>query len=318
MADRGDLSPLPEDHRRGLIVLTGISFLSLISTSCLWTFITVKLLAFRIRSFRRGRERRKRRKSGDDQDRLRAQRALPDLSMGLDLESFYGGGPPDISVLEELSKKRDEQAAKEAEQERQRQLEDQGPTMAEKMTARANPFPILVYNLLFADMMEAMAYGLSIDWIVQDGISAPSPTCWAQGWLGSTSNLATSLFLSATSINTFLTIVLGYKMPRWGLYCLIGGLWTFVFLVNATGVLLAEHGTMRNAAGESYFMRANVWVSLIKSRLVSLQNLMLICLVLDLGRVHRLEVVVSLLLGYCLRSAHCVPVRYDLLGPLCS
>lgn len=263
MTDRGDLSPLPEDHRRGLIVLTGFSFLSFISTSCLWAFITIKLGAFRIRSFRR--RRRRRRKFQNDQERLQAQRPVPDLTMGLDIESYPGNGPADISLLDELAKRRDEQAAREAEQERQRQLEEQGPTMTEKLTAKTNPFPLLVYNLLFADMMEAMAYGLSIDWVVRDGIFAPSPTCWAQGWLGSTSNLATSLFLSATSVNTFLTIVLGYKMPRWGLYCLIGGLWTFVFLVNAAGVLRAEHGTQRTASGESYFMRANVWVSLGKN-----------------------------------------------------
>lgn len=131
--------------------------------------------------------------------------------------------------------------------------------LAKKLRARANPFPILVYNLLFVDMMEALAYGLSIDWIIDNGIYAPSATCWAQGWLGSTSNLAASLFLSAISINAFITVVMGHVMPRWGLYLCLAGIWMFVFFVNAAGVLNSEHGTLSTADGASYFMRANVW-----------------------------------------------------------
>lgn len=258
-SDRGSLSPLPEDHRRGLVVLTGFSILSFISTSLLWSFITYKIIACRIQSHRQCR-----REARDERFRMQARGAeTPDLSMGLSMEAYSGGKAADLSVLDELARKRDLeiQQYEQRQEELRRTPRKMMSQVLASLSERTNPFPIIVYNLLLADMMEAMAYALSIDWVIRDGIFAPSPTCWAQGLLGSTSNLAAGLFLSAASINTFLTIVVGYRMPRWGLYSTIIGIWTFVLLVNAAGVLSTEHGTYRTDSGESYFMRANVWVS---------------------------------------------------------
>lgn len=273
--DRGSLSPLPANHRRGLIILTGFSLLSFISTSLLWSFITYKILAARVQSYREyRREARDRERDRLDMEARAVYAAeTPDLSMGLAMDAYRGGKAADIELLDELAKKRDaEIQQRELEREQLEQLRRRPPRkkiaarVREALAKKANPFPMLVYHLLFADMVEALAYSLSIDWVIRDGIFAPSSTCWLQGWLGSTSNLATSLFLSATAINTFLTIVLGYRLPRWCLYASIGGIWAFVLLVNAAGVLRAEHGTFRTASGESYFMRANVWVSLSSAR----------------------------------------------------
>ncbi|WYZ44505.1 hypothetical protein EsH8_VII_000941 [Colletotrichum jinshuiense] len=120
-----------------------------------------------------------------------------------------------------------------------------------------SPFPVLIYNLLLADMMEAVAYALSFYWVARDGIFAPSSVCWAQGWLGSTSNLAASLFLSVISVTTFLTVGLGYKPPLWSIYTCIACLWTFDFGINGAGVIYSElHPAVPQ---ESFFMRANVW-----------------------------------------------------------
>lgn len=252
LSDRGNISPLPENHRRGLIILTGISFLSFISTSFLWILITCKIVTYRVYAFRE-----RRRKAIERRGRQHEVPEIPDLTLGLDFEAYRGGEPTTVEMLDELAKRREQELA---DQQRQ-QLADQTPTTIAKLSEKTNPFPILVYNLLLADMLEALAYVLSIDWVIQDGIFAPSSTCWVQGWLGSISNLAASLFLSAISVNTFLTIVMGYKMRRWILYILLSGIWLFTLFLNAAGVLQSEHGTMRTASGESYFMRANVWVS---------------------------------------------------------
>ncbi|KAJ4387758.1 hypothetical protein N0V93_008359 [Gnomoniopsis smithogilvyi] len=178
--------------------------------------------------------------------------------MGLRSDLFQDGKAVDIAMLDEMAKQASEPEPLKQDPEPISDEQLKTP-LSVRLIEKVNPFPILVYNLLLADMMEAIAYGMSIKWVVADGIYAPSPTCWAQGWFGSTSNLAASLLLSAISINSFLTIVLGYRMPRWGLYTCIGGIWTFVLLVNAAGVLQAEKGHFRTASGESYFMRANVW-----------------------------------------------------------
>lgn len=255
--DRGNLSPLPDDHRRGLIVLTCFSFLSFAATFVLWIFITHKLVSYRVNASRRqagAPQRTEQAKQHEEEETL-------DFSMGLRPDLLQDGKAVDITVLDEMARQASEPEPCKQDFELSSVRQPKTPLLA-RLSEKVNPFPILVYNLLLADMMEAIAYALSIKWVIADGIFAPSPTCWAQGWFGSTSNLAASLFLSAISINSFMTIVLGYRLPKWGLYTCIGSIWTFVVLINAAGVLQAEHGDLRTASGESYFMRANVWVSI--------------------------------------------------------
>ncbi|KAK1721392.1 uncharacterized protein BDZ83DRAFT_704636 [Colletotrichum acutatum] len=215
-AQRGTLAPLPEYHRRGLI-----------------------LLAYR-KTRPDPRQRSTRPQDADITD-------LPDLSLGLDAPCAGASGFARIEELDRLAASQ-EQAAEAASA--TGDGEEQGAERAR------NPFPILIYNLLLADMMEAVAYALSISWVSADGIFAPSSVCWAQGWLGSTSNLAASLFLAVISINTFLTVGLGYKPPPWTIYTSIGFLWIFDFGINGAGVIFSEiHPAVPQ---ESFFMRANV------------------------------------------------------------
>lgn len=242
-SERGVLAPLPEYHRRGLIVLTAFSFLSLISTTLLWLFITYKFLTYQ-------RQRRAERRR-IDQTRDAAVSEFPDLTLGLDAPCSGSSGFARIEELDRLASMQ-EQPTAEAAAEAAAEERDEG----EEGETRS-PFPVLIYNLLLADMMEAVAYALSFYWVARDGIFAPSSVCWAQGWLGSTSNLAASLFLSVISVTTFLTVGLGYKPPLWSIYTCIACLWTFDFGINGAGVIYSElHPAVPQ---ESFFMRANVW-----------------------------------------------------------
>ncbi|KAH9234675.1 hypothetical protein K456DRAFT_1749674 [Colletotrichum gloeosporioides 23] len=217
-AQRGTLAPLPENHRLGLIVLT---------------------------AFSRKRRRARRRNASAA---TAAAPQFPDLSLGLDAPCSGATGFERILELDRLAAEAQERPPDTNSQEAD---EDAEPQVR-------NPFPILVYNLLLADMMEALAYGLSSYWVAVDGIFAPSGVCWAQGWLGSTSNLAASLFLAVIAVSTFLTVGLGIKPPPWAVYTAIAGLWIFDFSINGAGVRVAEADP--EVPGESFFMRANVWV----------------------------------------------------------
>ena len=264
--DRGTLAPLPEDHHRGLTVLTVFSVLSFISTTSLWLFITYKLVSFRWHKYRHRRQERRRgreREQEQEQEEIRD----PDFSRGLDQRHEHLEGRTILDQLQELDRMR-------LEQEQHQQL--QSSTAVDEQTQDGqeddrrddcNPFPILVYHLLLADMQEAMAYGLSIHWLSEDGIYAPSSVCWAQGWFGSVSNLGASLFLSAISVTTFCTIVLGHKPSRRALYIVVTGIWAFTYGINTAGVLCAARSTPVVEMGEAYFMRANVWVRFSKDAL---------------------------------------------------
>ncbi|KAK1573112.1 uncharacterized protein LY79DRAFT_594104 [Colletotrichum navitas] len=233
-AQRGSLAPLPDYHRRGLIILTSFSFLSAATTSLLWLFITYKFLSYR--RLKWAHTRREKELRGNY-----STIGLPDLTLGIDAPCAGGTG---FSRLTELDSNEAQSKRPEEQEEKREEVEVR------------SPFPILVYNLLLADMMEAVAYALSIYWVASDGIIAPSPVCWAQGWLGSTSNLAASLFLSAISVNTFLTVGLGYKLQPWTVYATVIALWVFDFGINGAGVITSVlHPATPN---ESFFMRANV------------------------------------------------------------
>ncbi|KAG8158076.1 hypothetical protein KVR01_011837 [Diaporthe batatas] len=267
--DRSTLAPLPEYHRRGLTVLTVFSVLSFVTTTFLWLFITFKLLSFRLHRFR-WRRCQKRPAQRQEQVEIRD----PDFSLGLDQRHAHpGGGRTILEQLQEMDRLRFEQDQRDqAQQQDGHQDQLQGTAAADEERApdacgqnsgdeeeEYNPFPILVYHLLLADMQEAMAYGLSIHWLSEDGIFAPSAVCWAQGWFGSVSNLGASLFLSAISVTTFSTIVLGHKPGRRMLYAMISCIWLFTYGINAAGVLCSLRSGPVVDMGESYFMRANVW-----------------------------------------------------------
>ncbi|KAK2002382.1 integral membrane protein [Colletotrichum falcatum] len=216
---RGSLVPLPEYHRNGLIILT----------SQKWAHTR-----------REDKKKKEERCSTAD---------LPDFSFGTGAARVGSNGPSRLAQMDTSGN-----APERGNEVTSLGREEQGEE-GEDVEVRS-PFPILVYNLLLADMMEAVAYALSIYWVVSDGIIAPSSVCWAQGWLGSTSNLAASLFLTAISVNTFLTVGLGYKVPRWVVYATVVALWVFDFGINGAGVIVS---VLHPAAPqESFFMRANV------------------------------------------------------------
>ncbi|KAF4921798.1 putative methyltransferase tdiE [Colletotrichum viniferum] len=160
-AQRGTLAPLPENHRLGLIVLTAFSLLSFVSTTALWLFISYKLLSERLEERRRKRRRARRRNASAA---TAAAPQFPDLSLGLDAPCSGATGFERILELDRLAAEAQERPPDTNSQEAD---EDAEPQVR-------NPFPILVYNLLLADMMEALAYGLSCYWVAVDGIFAPS------------------------------------------------------------------------------------------------------------------------------------------------
>jgi len=55
-----------------------------------------------------------------------------------------------------------------------------------------NQFLFLIYNLLFADIQQALAFLLNISHLRQDAIVVGDTTCWAQGWFVSTGDLAST------------------------------------------------------------------------------------------------------------------------------
>ncbi|KAA8567517.1 hypothetical protein MFRU_048g00170 [Monilinia fructicola] len=113
-----------------------------------------------------------------------------------------------------------------------------------------NQFLFLIYNLLFADIQQALAFLLNISSLKDNGIIVGTSTCWAQGWFVSTGDLASSVFISAIACHTFLSVVKKYHLPQWAFYTIVSGCWIFIYGLAVIGVLMHP---------KDLYVRASAW-----------------------------------------------------------
>lgn len=120
-----------------------------------------------------------------------------------------------------------------------------------------NQFVVLFHSLLLADLHQAIAFFLNVVWVARDGIFVDSPACWAQGLFISNGDLASSCFIFSIALHTYLSLVREYRPPQMALYAWVAGTWVFVYVVGLAGVVFTNNG--RDVGG--YFVRASAWVS---------------------------------------------------------
>jgi hypothetical protein len=120
-----------------------------------------------------------------------------------------------------------------------------------------NQFLVLLYSLLVADMHQAGAFLINAAWVSKNSIQVGSPGCFFQGWLISTGDLSSGLFLSAIAIHSYLSIVRNYKPPQWAVYSTVVGIWVSAYFLSALGIATTRNGH----SGGGYFVRAGAWVS---------------------------------------------------------
>lgn len=114
-----------------------------------------------------------------------------------------------------------------------------------------NQFIFLIYNLLLADIQQALAFLLNISALRNNAIVVGTSTCFAQGWFVSTGDLASSVFICAIAVHTFLGVVKDYRLPTATFYGGIAGLWVFIYGLAILGPLMHPG---------DFYVRASAWV----------------------------------------------------------
>lgn len=115
---------------------------------------------------------------------------------------------------------------------------------------KSNQFVILIFNLLWADIQQALAFLLNVEWLRLGWLRVENPVCFAQGWLVSTGDLGSGVWCFAIGLHTFASVILDYRMrPRY-FYLTIILLWVFIIGVSSIGVGI--HGT-------ELYVRSGVW-----------------------------------------------------------
>lgn len=112
----------------------------------------------------------------------------------------------------------------------------------------ANQFFILVYNLVLADIQQAVAFALTTTYLVHNKLEVGTRTCYANGFFVSVGDLASSVFILNIGLHTFLTIVKGRKLSEKLFYTWIAASWAFVYLMAILTVTLHRQPYVRAGA----------------------------------------------------------------------
>ncbi|KAH3912283.1 hypothetical protein HBI56_005530 [Parastagonospora nodorum] len=115
---------------------------------------------------------------------------------------------------------------------------------------RSNQFVILIFNLLWADIQQALAFLLNVEWLRLGSVQIENPICFAQGWLVSTGDLGSGVWCFAIGLHTFASVILDYRMSPKLFYTTIIALWLFIMSVSAIPVGLH---------GQDIYVRSGVW-----------------------------------------------------------
>ncbi|KAK4209162.1 G protein-coupled glucose receptor regulating Gpa2-domain-containing protein [Rhypophila decipiens] len=224
----GSISPLPPVLSNGLVAVATFGFLSFLSSLWLLSYLTYRFVVWHVRP-------------PPPPEKKRALSPEPESPTTSDANGFLVPAsalcPP---------KNEDEE-------------DDSSPvpmSLLERMQKNPpNQFLILIYNLLFADIQQAMAFLLNITWIANDSLDIKSTACWAQGWFISTGDLASSVFITAIAIHTYLGVVKNYRLPTWIFYSAIACCWSFTYGLGILGVIVTDNGSRVGGL----YVRAGAW-----------------------------------------------------------
>jgi hypothetical protein len=218
------ITPLPEVLRHGLAAVATFGFLSFFSSVALLVFLSYKLIRWQILP----------------QRVATPQPREPESPSPSDINGFL---VPEDHLCP------------------QKEEEEPLPQSFFDRIRREPPnqFLILILNLLFADIQQAMAFLLNVAWIMRDAVAVGTTTCWAQGWFVSTGDLASSVFITAIAGHTYLGVVKGYRLPSWAFYSAIFLMWSFVYGTAILGVVITDNGSGHGGL----YVRAGAWVSIL-------------------------------------------------------
>ncbi|RSL55411.1 hypothetical protein CEP53_007095 [Fusarium sp. AF-6] len=217
------LAPLGSDLRNGLTAITVLAFISFFASSGLFFYLLYKLATwhFFIRNQPAGHI---------QQQTGTIQRAL-DFTLGID------------GIFTDNNANNGEN-------------QNAGKAVDEGRRKRPNQFLILIINLLLADMHQGVAFFLNVEWLRRDAVVVGTATCYTQGLFVSLGDLASSMFITAIAVHTYLAVVSRRRTPQLALYIAIGAIWVFVYVISFAPIA----GTSNGAEYGGFFVRAGSWV----------------------------------------------------------
>ena len=114
-----------------------------------------------------------------------------------------------------------------------------------------NQIFVLIYNLLLADLQQALSFVFSFHWISQNKLVGPSPACFAQGWLIQIGDVSSGLWVLSIAVHTFINLVCQKQIKQRSFIAGVVALWVFCLTLTAIGPILSK---------DDFFIPAGAWV----------------------------------------------------------
>jgi hypothetical protein len=113
-----------------------------------------------------------------------------------------------------------------------------------------NQYIILIYNLLLADLQQAISFAMSFHWLRINSIQGSTTPCFVQAWFLNLGDVSSGFFVLAIAIHTWLGVVRGYKMTYPWFITSILFIWLFALVLTVLGPAMYH---------ERFFARAGGW-----------------------------------------------------------
>ncbi|KAJ5175821.1 uncharacterized protein N7482_001698 [Penicillium canariense] len=95
-----------------------------------------------------------------------------------------------------------------------------------------NQYVVLIYNLLFVDLQQAIAFLISLHWASRGSVHFGEAACYLQGWWIQTGDAGSGLFVLSIALHTCAVVLRGSQLPfKTFVYCVIG-LWVFILVLG--------------------------------------------------------------------------------------
>ncbi|KAF1841749.1 integral membrane protein-like protein [Cucurbitaria berberidis CBS 394.84] len=115
---------------------------------------------------------------------------------------------------------------------------------------RSNQFVVLIFNLLWADIQQALAFLLNVEWLRLGSVVEENPVCFAQGWLVSTGDIGSGIWCFAIALHTFASVILDFRLKPRYFYLTIIMLWVFILGISSIGIALHA---------DKLYVRSGIW-----------------------------------------------------------
>ncbi|EMR70687.1 putative integral membrane protein [Eutypa lata UCREL1] len=110
---------------------------------------------------------------------------------------------------------------------------------------------VLIYQLILADLLQALGFLISFHWASAREILGPDPVCFAQGWLIQLGDVASGFFVLAIALHTCCQVTLSRSIMQYRHFMAsICGIWAFSLLLTALAPAIG---------GRYVFLRAGSW-----------------------------------------------------------